>query len=112
MRRLRERPDGGAGRLRLISLAEFHRSAAENEAISAYCARVLRIDRAAEAPREGAQADPPDDVAAAIRLDLFAAACTASRAVSASIAICGARAAAGWSARWCWAASAWSTAPA
>jgi hypothetical protein len=47
---------------------------AESEAIAAYSARIVRLDGSTDTALEGALAYPPDDVEAALRLDLFTAA--------------------------------------
>ncbi len=47
---------------------------AENEAISAYCARVVRIDHDGMAPLEGPQAYPEADANSAFAIDRFVAA--------------------------------------
>ena len=44
---------------------------AENEAISAYCARVIRVDATGAAPLEGPQAYPRDDSVSAVSIDRF-----------------------------------------
>lgn len=44
---------------------------AEGEAISAYCARIVRLDRADAEPLEGPMAYPAEDTASVLRLDRF-----------------------------------------